>query len=312
MTHEPADTPSARRRWLQFGLRTALWLVVMTALGLVLWRDGTDRDRRIKRLELLLEAQLLLSQHEPVQHVRTSVLDRKFTGSSPDAHVKPLPGFFEASGVPLDGQQLRLLGQGKLVPKLTGMLTEADATRRAQAAYSFALLGPGFAPVPELKRALADPERSVRWHALLALGRCGPDAAPAADAVRRLMNDDDSGMPAFAAQTLLRIDPDAPVTERLIAVLDHSRADTRRRALDTLSELNNEAARAVWPTMVALLEDDDEGVRLAAIEAVATLAPCEPAIEAITALLRNEVGPAQRRLAADRLLRLNEQALRTK
>lgn len=66
--------------------------------------------------------------------------------------------------------------------------------------------GPGVEEIPRLKRDLSSSDSSKRSEAALSLGRMGPKAQPAEDALIRLLSDKNGGVKSAAAYALREID----------------------------------------------------------------------------------------------------------
>src|SRR5205807_1376584 len=110
-----------------------------------------------------------------------------------------------------------------------------DATVRARAACTLARLGPNAKEaVPALIDCLNDADTAVRFHAVYALGRIRENYPAVIAALREAMDDDGSTVAAFAAQMLHRLDPTVNAVPRLIELLDHPEAKTRRGAVAAL------------------------------------------------------------------------------
>ncbi|HKT61270.1 MAG TPA: HEAT repeat domain-containing protein [Gemmatimonadales bacterium] len=90
----------------------------------------------------------------------------------------------------------------------------APQTRNA-AAYEISGMGPAAAPaVPALIEALDDPEASVRFPVLVALGEIGPAAKAAVPKLKKMMDEDiNDEIAAAAKRALRRIEPDAATSE---------------------------------------------------------------------------------------------------
>lgn len=312
----PKQNNLPRRRWLQFGLRTALWTLLVLALGLGWWRDRQQMQARLDRSEVLRQALRLAQPDYRLDHLQVVKL-----WHDPDATVEPLRRYREALSpyvelvevVRVDGREQRIVertprpSKPEVVAELIALLADGDAETRARAACTLRhvaskeTIQPAVAP---LIAALRDDDRTVRWHAALALGRAGAPALPARRALRKMV--DGSDMPAFAAQMLRSIDPQADVAPRLAELLMHPRADTRRRALTELTNIDNAATRAAWPALRPLLFDADPHVREAAMSAAGKLAPVEEALEAMTEAFQAETDEALRKHAATILIELDE------
>jgi HEAT repeat protein len=90
----------------------------------------------------------------------------------------------------------------------------APQTRNA-AAYEISGMGPAAAPaVPALIEALDDPEASVKFPVLVALGEIGPAAKAAVPKLKKMMDEEiNDEIAAAARRALRRIEPDAVTSE---------------------------------------------------------------------------------------------------
>jgi HEAT repeat protein len=90
----------------------------------------------------------------------------------------------------------------------------APQTRNA-AAYEISGMGPAAAPaVPALIKALDDPETTVRFPVLVALGEIGPAAKAAVPKLKQMMDEEiNDEIAAAAKRALKRIQPEAIKTE---------------------------------------------------------------------------------------------------
>jgi hypothetical protein len=90
----------------------------------------------------------------------------------------------------------------------------APQTRNA-AAYEISGMGPAAAPaVPALIKALDDPEPTVRFPVLVALGEIGPPAKAAVSKLKQMMDEEiNDEIAAAARRALKRIEPEAIKTE---------------------------------------------------------------------------------------------------
>jgi N-sulfoglucosamine sulfohydrolase len=107
----------------------------------------------------------------------------------------------------------------------TGLLPEPDLARRSGDASPYVmtgdshrfpverirdaaeLVGRGPAELPNLQQLLADPDSAVRYWAAVGLTALGPDAAPAAGALRQALGDASPVVRIAAAEALLGLDP---------------------------------------------------------------------------------------------------------
>jgi HEAT repeat protein len=90
----------------------------------------------------------------------------------------------------------------------------APQTRNA-AAYEISGMGPAAAPaVPALIKALDDPEATVRFPVLVALGEIGPAAKAAVPKLKQMMDEEiNDEIAAAAKRALRRIQPEAVKTD---------------------------------------------------------------------------------------------------
>ena len=90
----------------------------------------------------------------------------------------------------------------------------APQTRNA-AAYEISGMGPDAAPaVPALIKALDDPEATVRFPVLVALGEIGPAAKAAVPKLKQMMDEEiNDEIAAAAKRALKRIQPEAVKTD---------------------------------------------------------------------------------------------------
>jgi hypothetical protein len=170
------------------------------------------------------------------------------------------------------------------VAALIKRLADRDATMRARAACTLARLGPNAKDaVPALVERLKDADAAVRFHAAYALGRIRENSPAVVMALREAMEDEASATAAFAAQMLHRIDPSIDTVPRLIELLGHSDAETRRRAVAALMMVHSQqsaaspgsattAAAEALPRLKKLFADPDQETRKQAMLGVARIA----------------------------------------
>jgi hypothetical protein len=145
-------------------------------------------------------------------------------------------------------------------------------------------------PVAELARALADDNALIRKRAALALGRLGPQAAPAAAALRKALSDPDPDVRAAAAAALRGIGGPLSKEELLHRLKDRSQPAPARTA--ACRELVERFASdpAVARALEGLLADP--AVKLEAARALETLDK-RPRIERVSrgVTLKGHAGP---------------------
>jgi HEAT repeat protein len=189
-------------------------------------------------------------------------------------------------------------------------LADPQPRNRLTAVESLEMLSDAAAPAAEaMSRALADPDRFVRWAAVRTLGKLPSlPASPTVERITPLLLDPDPGVRGAAAAALERFgpgaqsavpsllraltegsDPEAQVAllhalarvaganarlavSPLCQILRSPDARVRRAVLATLGQFGP-AAGAALPNVRAALSDPDETVREAARYAVSAVTP---------------------------------------
>ncbi|MHB1562433.1 MAG: HEAT repeat domain-containing protein, partial [Isosphaeraceae bacterium] len=201
-----------------------------------------DRDIRRQALPAMIDR----LQNEKDGQVRLGVLDA-VAALGPDA----------APAIPALLQSLR---------------TDAGGTRQEESHQDYrsalALAAVGKPAVEGLRGLLRERDRkeSVRAEVIMALGRIGPDAAPAVPELVPLLGDRSERIRREASQALGRIGPSA--VEPLIIAANDGAAERRARAIEALGGLatgDTRARRAV----LARVDDPAPEVRAEAIRALA-------------------------------------------
>ena len=188
-----------------------------------------------------------------------------------------LEGPASGSGHPR-GVVRRIGGEADLVPELAAALRSPDAKRRRRAVDALWELSQGFRPPPlalaaaALGSALGDPDEHVRNLAAWMLRNLGADAAPARDALRKLLAEAPASHAAGdAALALHALDSkDASVIPALVAAVT-TREMFDRQAAEALGRFGP-AASAALPRLVELRTRLDEG-RGEAVRAIAAMDP---------------------------------------
>ena len=111
-------------------------------------------------------------------------------------------------------------------------------------------------------------DRKVRCRAADALGRIGPDARCAAEALIEALSDAQPATGFYSEEPLMRIGP--VCVEHLIRALRSGDEDIRANAARILGRFGPEAKAAVDP-LVAALKDKNEYVRCQAAHALAKI-----------------------------------------
>jgi HEAT repeat protein len=142
-----------------------------------------------------------------------------------------------------------------------------DCPLRLVAATALGAIGPDAeAAVPELIRALADPDPRVCGEAATALGAIGPPAAGAVTPLASLAAQDrKDSISDRAAEALAAIGRGS--VPALGAMVFDACADTRFRAISAIGDIGPNAAAAI-PDLVKALADPVDEVREAAAEAL--------------------------------------------
>lgn len=158
-----------------------------------------------------------------------------------------------------------------VVPRYEAATRSRDAVRRADAAEALGLLAPEGA-LERLQALALDPSAEVRTVAIRALGGFA-DAGATGRIVESLRTG--SGVPASVATTAL-LQQGASAGERVRAALEDDDPGVRRGAARVAGLLQ---APGCAPLLVALLDDDHDSVRIAAmrsLERIATRDALEP------------------------------------
>ena len=196
------------------------------------------------------------------------------------------------------------------VPSLITVLKgESSVSDRRAAAQALGRLGPtAAAAVPALVRALSDSDWEVRQAAAWALGRIGPVVATDRAAVRILsgfLTDlrQRAEVREAAAWTLGRIGP-AGAGASLLKGIEAPDPSVRQSAAWALGQ--GYSSLESVQGLIRLLQDPEEAVRQAAIQALVTIGP--DAISLLLAGLNHPV-PETRRAAASALQRFGAEAV---
>jgi HEAT repeat protein len=158
---------------------------------------------------------------------------------------------------------MNVLRNPTAMPELRKALDNPDKDVRARAAWAFAEIGPDAKDVvPQLRKALRDDEdREVRSMAAYALSRMGLAAKTAVPELRKAMRDQDKKVRHMATYAIGRIGPEIKdaVPELRTALGDEDK-DIRRDAAWALSIIGPAAKDAV-PELQKAMSDPDSGVR---------------------------------------------------
>ncbi len=154
------------------------------------------------------------------------------------------------------------------LPAILELVGDADADARRQAAMLVGFLATAPAEsVPVLRRALKDPDPSVRATAADALAGFQADAAPAVAEIILLVESEDVDACTEAIQTLKAIGPAARAAEdALLKRVGHPAPLVRGFAIGALHAVGASPER-IAPRIEPALADPDDSVRLSAADA---------------------------------------------
>jgi HEAT repeat protein len=171
-----------------------------------------------------------------------------------------------------------------------------DRIRRDAAMYLSELAGTTkdvVEAIPALIKALGDSQQQVWFHAVTALSKLGPAAAPA---IPELINDlremrrRSVNAKWYRSAFALGQIGEAAV-EPLLEACGHQRSSVRAGAAKAL-EWIPEASDHTVPVLIKLIEDEDEDVREIAAESLSLLP--EPALELLTEAIHHESGETRK------------------
>ena len=140
----------------------------------------------------------------------------------------PPPSSAERSASRASSEQARVVEEEVAVVEMEQISAENDATPETAPALRVytdwtlqetaldALGRIGAAAVPDLARALRDPDPEMRRRVAEVLGRIGPDAAVSVPHLVTLLEDSDSQVRRAAARSLGQIGPNAPSAVRAL------------------------------------------------------------------------------------------------
>lgn len=178
------------------------------------------------------------------------------------------------------------------VPRLVDVLAK-HKDLRVQVAYTLGQIGPAAAPATEaLAKLVADEDMNLATEAALALGRIGPAAKAAVPALCAALQKEGTNAHAIIL-ALGDIGPDAATAEPLLVKAmgskDASLAITAASALTQIQPRSAKAAARAVPVLVAGLTDSLSETRQAAAEALGELGPL--ARDAVPALQKATTDP---------------------
>jgi HEAT repeat protein len=159
------------------------------------------------------------------------------------------------------------------VPAVTALLSDPEAKVRGAGARIIALMGPEAASaVPALSRLLGDEDGEVRREAVRALGLVGEKAASAAPSLAQLLDNTDEELKGPALTSLREMGTGAaPAVPSLLRWMGEKPARLKD-GFNVLKAVGPGAATAL-PTLLRALENEDEGVRVGALQVLKRMGP---------------------------------------
>ncbi len=192
--------------------------------------------------------------------------------------------------------------------RLRANLTMPDTTVAVSTSSAY-VIGPGVVDeddLPGLVAKLKTGDAQARVGAAEDVGTLGVKGAPAAGALAELLGDGNPRVSCAAAAALLRVDPkEAHGAAAAVAVMQKGLASADagvRRDATREAGLSGAAGAPLAAKLAELLKDNDEGARMSALEAIATLGPAAGNAEAAVEPLLDD--PEQTIDAADALGRM--------
>lgn len=187
------------------------------------------------------------------------------------------------------------------LPILEKALQNADEATVRNMLGALASLGP--AAVPRLIDVLK--QKNLRQDVIIILGQIGPKAAPAAEALSKLLQDDDAHVAVEAALTLGRIGPEAgSAVPALSAALARKECPNSHAIVFALGKIGP-SAKATEPKLRELMKSDNRPLAAVSAWAVCKMNPgsAEVAAEAVPVIVASlgEPLPETRTAAAEAL-----------
>jgi HEAT repeat protein len=199
-----------------------------------------------------------------------------------------------------------LAGLRKALPALATLAGNKDVEVRLAALYVLEELGPEAAPAAAAAaKAMDDEDSFVRWAAARVLGKMAPrEADKAVPALVRRVNDDNGDVRITALAALERYGPEAaPAVEKVTAALKKGGDEqTRLWAVRVLAAVGRAGREKTTAPLIEALSAKEVTIRRAAARALAGFgAPDEATTTALRAALKDADGEV-RRTAAEALL----------
>jgi HEAT repeat protein len=195
-----------------------------------------------------------------------------------------------------------------MLPIMEKALASADEATVRQALDALATLGP--AAVPRLIEALK--HDSVRAQVAYTLGQIGPPAAPATEALAKLLNNKDPKVVSEAAMALAKIGPSASAgVPALSAALQEQECPNPHAVIYAIGKMGP-AAAATKPELLKFIGNGDQSLAVMAAWALVQVDPRSPDIVAkclpvLIAGLKHPL-PEPRQMAAETLAGLKSAA----
>lgn len=167
-------------------------------------------------------------------------------------------------------------GQPEAATALVRAIKDAHGGVTIRAANSLAQIGS--VAVEPLTGLIADPDFSLL--ALNLLAEMGSEGKPAIDAILKVLDDEDAEKRRAAFVSLAAMGPDAAsAVPTLRAILkDPERGDSRAAAAYVLGKIGDPESIALLKEVVSGSHEDDSKLPLAAVWALVTLDPGDPAV----------------------------------
>jgi HEAT repeat protein len=248
----------------------------LKARGPLLCQALLDPDRKIRLLAGQALEGLAASRHQLSQRAASAGITLAALGQH-RSHKPAVGEEVQTVAYPPPAPETEtdplLDGLRTTFPALMVEVYDPDVRARRRAIDVLETLGPEAAPAaPALVRALEDPDRFMRWAAARTLRKIGPvEPATAVPALERLLNDRDLDVCLAAVATLQRYGPAAKsALPSLTRALIDQEPELRLAALRALRSMGPEACPAI-PAVKDARTDADARVRQLAEEVLRKL-----------------------------------------
>lgn len=193
-------------------------------------------------------------------------------------------------------------GMDEVARRLGELLTDGDASIRAEAAFALWKTAQSRDGIPVLARCLGDPNEFARMSAADHLGEIGPDAAEAVPALIRAMDDSNQAVRNRSATALGKIGPAAKdAVPILVRSVDRGSHEVSRQSVtEAIARIGTPAV----PELIRGLEDQAEFTRGVAAESLGRIGPsANEAVPVLAEMAQKEPQIVMRLVAADALWR---------